>query len=468
MDFAIDTLGPCRKKIAVTVPPERIQEEYDRQYDEINEAVALPGFRPGHAPRRLLEKRFATAMGREVKEKLVEKAMKLLVEEQKIEPLQQPTIDLDTLEIDPEKALEFAFELITRPEFETPDYKGLSIDVEPVSIEDGAVDEAVDQLRQTRATLQTVEDVAVEEGDILVVDWEAKDGDSVVAHDENAYTMVGRGVLAGFVTEDVDKALAGKKVGAKASAPVRVAVDDPREELRGKDLTLDVELKEIKRYVLPDIDEEFLKAHDFDDEAEMRSEMEKHLERSRTRERERDAETRLTERLVESIEMSLPESFVDAEMENWARRKRTELEMEKVAEDEISKQIDAERGDAKAAVEKDMRTFFLLDRIADEADIKVAEAEILQAIQGIAQAYGRPEAEVLASFRDGGRIAELANQIRHRKVRELIRREAKLEEKAGAGGTEGAKTATKKKPAAKKKASTKKKAATKKKAKKDD
>ena len=86
MEFRVDELAPCRKKVKVTVPPERVQEEYDRQYDEINDNVALPGFRKGHAPRKLLEKRFATQLAAEVKEKLVQSALDRLVEENRVAP----------------------------------------------------------------------------------------------------------------------------------------------------------------------------------------------------------------------------------------------------------------------------------------------------------------------------------------------------------------------------------------------
>jgi len=320
--------------------------------------------------------------------------------------------------------------------------------VPPVAVSDEQIDEAVDRLRRSEAVLQTVEDAEVADEDVLVVDWKALDGDSVEAHDDNAYYLYGRGVLAGFVVEGLDEALAGAKPGAEASVKVKVGPDDPREELRDRELDLQVELKEVKRYLLPEIDEQFLKRHDFDDADEMREDIEKQLKRAASRERDRLAEDKLVDSLLETVEMSLPEEFVEKELEQWARRKRTELEMEKVAEEEIEKQIAEERADAKTNVENDMRRYFLLDRIADAEEVKVSEADILQAIEAIAQAYGRPQEEVLASFRDGDRIHELAAQIRHRKTREVIRRQAKLAEAEAAA--EPKKKASKKKTAKKK------------------
>ncbi len=428
MDFAVDALGPCRKRVKVTVPPDRVQEEYDRQYDEINDTVALPGFRKGRAPRKILEKRFGTTLSGEVKEKLVKTAHEKLIDDKQIEPLRPPEIDFEALEVEPEKVFEFEFEVVTKPEFETPAYKELEVEIPAVHVSDEQIDGAVDHLRRSEAALETVEDAEVTDEDVLVVDWKALDGDSVEAHDDNAYYLFGRGVLANFVAKGLDDALRGAKAGADASVKVRVGPDDPREELRDRELDLRVDLKEIKRYLLPEVDEAFLKRHDYDDVEEMRADIAKKLGRLAGRERDRLAEEKLVDSLLAGVEMSLPEEFVEKELENWARQKRTGLEIEQVPAEEIEKKIDEERADAKTHVEKDLRRFFLLDRIADAEEVKVSEADLLQAIQAIAHAYGRPEEEVLASFRDGDRITELASQIRHRKTSDLIRRQAKLVE----------------------------------------
>ncbi|MDJ0523540.1 MAG: trigger factor [Planctomycetota bacterium] len=469
MDFKVETLGPCRKKIAVVIPPERIGEEYDKKYDEINEAVAMPGFRPGKAPRKLLERRFSERLGDEIKNDLVKAALEELFEdeEQKVQPLAPPDIDIEALELDPSEPFEFDFELVTQPEFETPAYKELEVKVPPVEVSDEEVDTQIEQLLRRSATLETVEDGKVEDDDVLIVDWQALDGDSVEARDTGAYYPYGRGVLAGFVAESLDEQLAGKQAGAEATATVQVAADDPREELRDRELELKVTLKEIKRYELPPLDEKFLEKHDYDDEDELREDMQKRIERAKSRQRDGMAEQLLVEQLLDGVEISLPEDFVEKELENWALRKRMSLQMEKVEDDEIAKQIDAARDDTKAAIERDMQRHFLLERIAKEEEIEVTEAEMVQSIEEIATAYGHPVEQVAAQFRDQGRLAELQSEIRQRKARGAIRATANLvedpsmlEEDAGADDKAAKKKASKKKAAKKKTA--KKKAAKKK------
>lgn len=462
MDFQVETLGPCRKKIAVTIPPERIGEEFDKKYEEINENVALPGFRPGRAPRKLLEKRFGTRLADEVKDDLVKAALEKLVEEKKAEPLAPPDIDLSDTDLEPGQPLAFEFELVTKPEFDTPDYKGLEVKVPPVVVEDDEIDEAVDHMRRSGATLETIEDGEAEDGDVLVVDWRAMDGDSVEARDDQAYYPVGRGVLAGFVASDIDKALVGGAVGAEASQTVQVAADDPREELRGRELELHVTLKEIKRYVLPPLDEAFFEKHDYDDMDELREDTQKKIRRAKERQRDGQAEQKLVEQLLDAVEISLPEDFVEQELEGWAMRKRMSLQVEKVEDEEITKQIDAARDDQKATIERDMQRHFLLERISDEEELEVTEAELVQAIEEIAMMYGHPVEEVMASFRDGGRLGELRAEIRHRKARQILRQHATLVEDVSLAEGDKPEKKAKKKAAAKKKKSAPKKAAKKK------
>jgi len=468
MDFNVEPLGPCRKKILVKIPPDRVGEEFDKKYGEINDSVAMPGFRPGRAPRKLLERRFSSRLGDEVKNDLVKAALEELFEEKKVEPLAAPDIDIDSLDLEAGQPLTFEFEIVTKPEFETPDYKGLEVKVPPIEVSDEEIDTAVKQLLRRGATLDAVDDGAVEAGDVLIVDWRACDGDSVESRDDNAYYPFGRGVLAGFVAASIDEQLDGQKIGAEASATVQVTADDPREELRGRELDLQVTLKGIKRYVLPPLDAAFLKKHDYDDEDELRGDVRKRISRGKSRQRDGLAEHLLVDQLLGSIEISLPESFVEQELENWALRKRMSLQMEKVEDDEISKQIDAARGDTQQAIEGDMKRHFLLDRIAGEENVQVTEAEMAQSIEEMAMAYGHPVEQVAAQFRDAGRLAELQSQIRQRKAAEVIRQAAVLVEdpslledsagEAAAPGSakpagEAAKKKKKAKKSAKKKAS---------------
>jgi len=430
MDFTIDTLGPCRKKVGVTIPTERIRAEYDKQYGEINKQIALPGFRKGHSPRKLLEQRFGSRMGEDVKESLVKAALDELIRDRKLEPLEPPSIDLAALAIDPARPLSFSFELMTRPEFATPTWKGLELRVQPVEVADAEVQEAIQSLQRRGARLEAAPDKDIADGDVLVLDWAASADGTVVAQDVGAYHAFGRGSLAGLPAEELETSLRGKRAGATAEATLTATADDPREELRGKALRVAVTVREVKRYVLPEVDAEFLKKHDYDDADEMRADVKRQIQRGKSRERDHAAEDDLMAQVVASAKIELPEHLLQQELQAWTERKRQELAEGGVPEAEIETQAAAGRPAARVEIEAELKRFFVLDRIAREEGLTVGDQEVAQSLSEIAQAYGRPVEEVLQAYKSGGRIEQLRSQIRHRKVREAIRRAAQVIEKA--------------------------------------
>ena len=444
MEVSVEELEPCRKKVAITIGADQVREAFDKKYGELNDAVALPGFRPGRAPRPLLEKRFASKLGDEVKHDLIKEALESIIEDKTVDPLQVSEVDFEALTIEPESDLAFEIEVVTKPEFETPPYKGLDVTVPPIEVTDEEIETGINGLRRRDAELTPVDDAAIQEDDILVVDWSARDGDSVEAQDDGVYYPLGKGLIGGFVVHTLEEQLNGKGVGATATETVRLAPDDPREDLRERDLELSVTVTEVHRYVLPEIDETFLKSHDYDDVKELRADVRKRIERLKARDRDLLAEQRLVDELVDGITFSLPEEFVANELDKWAARRRMQLQMEEKGEEEIAREIEAARSDSKAAIERDLRRYFLLDRIASEEEIEATGAELEAQIHAIARAYGHPVEAVLASFRDGGRIEELAIEIRHRKARELIRREASIIEGAPEEGPDPEKKAAKK------------------------
>jgi len=430
MEFHVETVGPCRAKVRVTVPEKRIREEFDRQYDEINKSVALPGFRPGKAPRRLLEARFSRKLSDEVKVKLVEAAFEELVEKKEVRPLAPPRIDPGGIAFDPAKPMEFEFEVLTRPDFALPAREGLEVKVPPIEVAPEDVDAAVERMRVADGTLVGSDDGVVRPDSVVVVDWKARAGDEELAAGENAYYRVGRGVLEGFVAPGLDEALGGKRSGEPVSVDARAAADDPRERVRGKDVTLAVEVKDVKRFRPADLDEAFLKAHDFDSVDELKSDVKRKIVRLRERERDRMAEDRLVDTLVEKAKIPLPEAVVEGEVERWLERRRVEAQAEGVDPAEVTKEAAATKDEVRGRVERDLRRHFLLERLAEADKVEVGDAEVFGAIEQMARDSGRPTAELVEAFRSSGRVDELRAHLRHRKVKETLRRGASLVEEA--------------------------------------
>jgi trigger factor len=453
MQFHVETVGPCRAKVKVTVPETRIREEFDRQYQEINKSVALPGFRPGHAPRKLLEARFGKRLSDDVKAKLVEAAFEELVQKKEVRPLAPPQIDAGAIAFDPTRPMEFEFEVLTRPEFETPSRDALQVKVPPIEVSPAEVDAALERMRIAEGTLVSAEDGVVGKDSVLVVDWKARAEGDEVASGENAYYRIGRGLLEGLVAPGLDEAVAGKRAGETVTVPARAAGDDARERLRGKAVDLEATVREVKRFKPAELDEAFLKSHDFDSVDELKGDVRRRIVRARERDRDRLAEDRLVDQLVERAKIPLPDAVVEGEVERWLERRRVEAQAEGLDPAEVTKEAAADRDEIRERVERDLRRHFLLERLSEADKTEVGDSEVLGAIEQMARDSGRPSSELVEAFRSSGRIDELRGHLRHRKVKEALRRSASVVEETGAsrGTAAGKAEPEEEKPKSKKK-----------------
>ncbi len=430
MEFRVEELAPCRKKVTVVVPPERVREEVDAKYGEINKQVVMPGFRPGKAPRKLLESRFGAQVLEEVKGKIVDSAFKAMVEEKKVAPLTQPTVDVEQLRLDPSKAFEFVLEVTTRPEFELPEWKGLEVAVPPATVSESDVEAGVERMRLAEGTLVPA-DSGLASDDVAVFDWRATEGAELLHAEEGSYYRVGGGVVDGIVIDGLDEKLAGATAGATFLVKGRAAPDDARPALAGKEFDVTLEVKEVKRFKPAEMDEAFLKRHDFDDVEELRKDVGRKILRARERERERLAEDRLVEGLLGRVSFELPAEVVENAVQGWLERGRVEAQAEGRGEDALDKEATGDPAEVKAKVERDLRRHFVLEKIAEAEDVKVGEPELLGAVEQIARDNGRSAGEVIQYFQEEpSRLTELRTHLRHEKARAALRAAAKLVDEA--------------------------------------
>lgn len=430
MDFRVEEIAPCRKKVTVTVPAERVKSEFDAQFGEINEKVSLPGFRPGKAPRKLLESRFGPHVRDEVKGKLVEAGFKAAVDEKKVTPLGRPTLAPDETIVDPSAPFEFAFEVTTRPEFELPAWKGLEVKVPLVEVTDADVDAGVETLRLQEGTLDATTEPLVA-GDVAVLDWQAVVDGVEAVREDGAYYRLGRGVLEGIVLEGADAALAGARAGTTVTVRGRAAPDDPRAAIAGKEFDVRLEVKDAKRFQPAPLDAAFLQRHDFDDVDELRRDVRRRILRAKERERDRLAEERLTDRLVSQVTIALPSELVEGAVGGWAERKRIDAQSQGTSEEDLTRELAADEAKVRAQVEADLRRHFVLDRIAEAEGLAVAEPELVGAVEQMARESGRSAGEVVQHFQeDPARLSELKTHLLHGKAREALRRAATMVEEA--------------------------------------
>jgi trigger factor len=166
----IESTGPCKKKVIVEIPRERIQKATDEQYETFRKDVILPGFRKGRAPRRLLEKRFGKEATEQIKLKLLADASDAAIKENKIDFLREPDIDYEKVELPADGPMKFDFEVEVRPEFELPSLEGISVKKRKIEVTDEQISGEIEQLRKWSGVWAPREDGKAEPNDQVVGD----------------------------------------------------------------------------------------------------------------------------------------------------------------------------------------------------------------------------------------------------------------------------------------------------------
>jgi len=425
----IETVGPCKVEVKITVPVETIGEEFDSRYAEIIKTVAFPGFRIGHTPRRLVEKKLGDEVADDVKETVISESFKAAIEQHELDPISDPDVDLEGLEFKRDEPLTYSATLLVRPTVTLPDYGEITVEAAKPEVSEEKVEALVEAELKRHSVLEPVEGGKVEKGDIVVLDFTARVGDEKIAERENEECAQMFPYVGGLPAKDFPETILGKSAGDEFSLTGTFPETWPEADRAGQEFSLEVTLQEIKRYVLPELDEEFVKGLDYDSVEEFREEMEERVEREAEREAAGATDQRIRDALIEAAPFELPEDIIKEEISRRIDRIQAQLRMQGAHEDEVEKRLAEARNSTGEEVERDFRTAFLMDAIAKAEKIFVTESEVDERISQMASLYGRTEDEMLQYLEQRDMVGSIRSGMREEKVMEMLRQKVKIEGK---------------------------------------
>jgi trigger factor len=447
MEFHVETAGPCRKRVKVSIPPERVSAEFDKSYRQWVRTVPIPGFRPGKAPRKLVEKKFGKQVAQEVKQTLLDAAFDEALKENDLAPIAEPEFDVEAVDVEPSRALDFDFTITVKPEFELPDYGDIEVEVPTAEPTEEEVERALRGLRKSKATLRPVKSGTIAAEDVVSLKVRGLSGENELFHHENLPYEVGSRMLADLIVDGLDEALEGQKVGATVTAKAFAPPYAENHPLAGIELELHAETLDHKRPELPDLDDAFARLFDFDSKDELVDIVRKDVRNQKERQREKLIEDLALNQLIEKCDFDLPEELIAREADEIARRASYELQMQETPEGEIAKRVSEIRSRRASESARELKSFFVLDKIVDKERILVPESEVQDAVAQIAAYHEKTPEQMYALLRDSNRLSSLRNQLRVKKARAKLRKKVTVKDASPAD----AKKATKKKISKKKK-----------------
>jgi trigger factor len=408
--------------LEIELPAERLDRAVGEAVRHLSRRTRVPGFRPGKAPRPVLERHLGPgAVLDDAVDHLVQDAYRQALVDKDLLPL--TNADVEVVQAEEGKPLVFKATVQVRPEVALGDYKHFNFKPEIETIDDARVDKVLEELRDQNATLSAVEDRGAREGDYAVVSFVGtREGEPFEGgSSERMPIILGQErLIPGFEAN-----LVGLAVGGTTEFDITFPEDYPEAELAGKEAHFAVEIKELREKVLPDLDDDFIRTlGDFADIETLRADIRTRLERNAIDRARHGFADRIIEYAVANATLELPDVLVDQEVEVMHDEFRGTLARQGIGEEAYLKAVDKAESDLHAefrpGAEKRVRTLLVLSKVADEEGVTVPPSEVEAEIERGRERYAN-EPRLLAYFdSDRGRSYIRSTLRRSRVVEQLI------------------------------------------------
>ncbi len=419
MKTSVETVDPVTMKLTVEVEPKRVKQAFDKAARELAKQVNIPGFRPGKAPRRLLEQRFGDgAIAQAAMEEALSDYYVEALREKELDVVAQPEVDVEVF--DEAEGARFTATVEVRPTFDPPDYTGIGVTFPDYEVDEGDVTEQLNNLRERFAEVDEV-DRPAESGDMVTLDLTVEiDGEPLEdATVEDAFYEVG----SAGVTPKLDDEVVGKSAGDTFSYDDEMPEGYP--EHGGKPATFNVHVKDVRAKTLPDLDDDFATtASAFDTIDELRDDIRNSLLRRKIQEAQHDLRGRILEAYLARVEVPLPESMVESEaqaridqLQQQASQYGMDVDTILAAEDTTLEDFEENaRNQARSGVKAQL----VLDALSQELSIDLDPQDIDQEIVRHAQSNQMPPEEIANIIEQQGSLPMLIGDIMRRRTIDTI------------------------------------------------
>lgn len=435
MNVQLEEISPCRRKLNIEVPVEVIDSEMADAVAMYAQNVAIPGFRPGKAPKQMVKSRFKKEILGRLRDHLLPKSYHEALQEHKLQVVNIIEMD-EEIQVVEGQPLSYSVTLDVVPEITLPAYKGMKLSREREAIADSEIDERIEALREQRADFDDVTDRPAARGDMAQIDFTSTlDGQPLEEVEPEAK---GLGAGKDFWMQASDEAfipdlglgLAGLSIGDKENIKTTFPDSFVVESLRGKEVVFKVEVKAIRARKLPELDAAFFESLGVADEAEFRKQITESVES----EKDRAAEGKLREQietfLLSHTTFDLPESMVAEATQNQIQQIANNLQRSGMSEDQLLDQKDHLLADAKAKAERQVKLRLVLQKIAVMEELKVSDSEFKREMTMMAYAYSMKPEELERVLKENNQLDDLRGDIVCRKVIQIIQDEAVIDGKS--------------------------------------
>ena len=400
MEHTIEKLSGNKVKIAFKVPAADFEQAIEKAYIKLRGQIAVPGFRKGKAPRKLIEKMYGAGIFYEdALEILFPEVYMTAVQESGINPVARPELDVQVMEEG--KDLEFSCEVFVMPEVKLGEYKGVEVTRKARKVTAEDVDNRIEQERKRVARSVEVTDRALENGDNAELDYSGSvDGEKFEGGTaEHQHLVIGSGsFIPGF-----EEQMVGMAIGEERDLNVKFPEEYHAENLKGKDAVFHVKLHAITREELPELDGEFAaEVSDFDTLAEYRADVEKKLEEAAKAQADENARQTLVDTVIGNAELDIPAPMVEEKLNDMMQEMGWRMQQQGFSMEQYLKmlgQTEAQMRDMyRAEAQNNLKGELVLDEIIKDEGIEADDSDVDKLLGSYASAMNQTIDQLKSSF----------------------------------------------------------------------
>lgn len=389
MQVTVEDVSSVKKILHIEVPQDQVVRELDKAYNQLKKTAKIKGFRPGKAPRSVLERLFKKDVHGDVSSRLLQDSFVEALKETSLNIVGNPQIDPPQLE---EKGpYKYDATVEVKPEIDDIDFKGLNLKKALYQVTDEEMEAQLKMLQKNLAQQNPVtEDRPVQANDFVLIDYEGFEGDQPFPETQltKNFTMK---IGAEAISKTLDDELIGMKPGEDREITVNFPEDHFNDKLANHDITFHVKLHEIREEILPEPDDEFAKklGH-YETLDDLKNAIKNNLSEGYQKRVEQELNEQIYEGLIEKTEFELPESMVDYELKNIIDEiEKTLTYYNKSIEDQgMTKEMLAEKH--RETAEKKVRRHLILGKIIDQENMELSDQELEEGFTDMAQAMNQP------------------------------------------------------------------------------
>lgn len=417
----LDEKSETEVEMDVSVTSSAIGRELDRTFDQLKDQVDIPGFRKGNVPASVVRKKYGQVVKDELLGEFVRESLRIGLETHEVEAVGEPEFETEPSRIEEEEPIEFRVNIERKPVVDIPDYEDIEIEVPSTEVTEEDVDNAIDNMRKEHSELKWVEDAEVQENDVVVTDAAVTVEGEEVLEQQNIELQVNEKIqLFHSHRPELYEELLGLKSGDDLTTTLTFPEDTEPEELQGEEGTVQLDIHEVKRAELPEVDEEFASEFGFDSLEEFRADIRDQVQQAKERDHESVCQEEAIDALIEEMDIEVPSRLLEMGHRQFLQRRQMEMQEAGVPPEVIQEKLEEKDEMSKNAVKRYLRRQYIIDEIAEEEKIFVTESELSQHLKELGSQHDKWEHEVREELEENDMMDEVRSQLKEQKVLDFL------------------------------------------------